>query len=109
MQPSSHQFKSQSVGALHDQTLQQALTRVQDGFINKRADAVAKVAEFEHLREQGRDIKQHTLEHLDYYLEQYEAAVEKAGGQVHWAKDSAEACRIILDLCRQAEAKSVRS
>lgn len=107
MQPSSRQFKPHAVEALLDANLQRALTRVQDGFINKRADALARIPEFERLREQGRDIKQHTLEHLDVYLERYEASVIAAGGQVHWARDSAEACRIILDLCRQAEARSV--
>lgn len=107
MQSSSQHFKHNAINALHDDKLQQALTRVQDGFINKRADAVSKLSDFERLRDQGRDIKQHTLEHLDYYLEQYEASVQAAGGQVHWAQDSAEACQIIVDLCRQAEAKSV--
>lgn len=107
MQSASHQFKSHAIDALQDQSLQQALTRVQDGFINKRADAVSKLSDFERLRDQGRDIKQHTLENLDYYLEQYEASVNAVGGHVHWARDSAEACQIILDLCRRAEAKSV--
>ena len=32
-----------------------------------------KLPEFEALRDQGRDIKDHVLEHLDFYLEEFEA------------------------------------
>lgn len=107
MQANSHNFKGNAVNALLDEDLQSALARAQHGFIDKRAEAVNKLAEFEDLREQGKQIKDHTLEHLDYYLEEYEKKVIEQGGQVHWARDSAEARQIILDICENAEAKSV--
>jgi L-lactate dehydrogenase complex protein LldF len=107
MQSNSHNFKKNVKGALQDKELQIALAHVQEGFINKRALAVDKLAEFEQLREQAKQIRNHTLEHLDYYLERYEQAVTKLGGQVHWARDSKEACEIVLNICQQAEAKSV--
>ena len=68
---------------------------------------VADLPEFEQLRELGARIKDHTLEYLDYYLERYEQAVHEQGGQVHWARDSEEACRIVLDLCNSVNAKTV--
>ena len=46
-------------------------------------------------------------QHLDEYLLQLEAAVQKAGGQVHWAADAAEANRIITGLVQAHQAKEV--
>ena len=40
---------------------------------------------------QARDIKDHTLAHLDLYLEAYEEKVTAAGGHVHWAETAADA------------------
>jgi len=52
------------------------------------------------LRQAGHAIRLHTLEHLDYYLTRLEERVEAAGGIVHWARDAAEARRIVLDVTR---------
>ena len=52
-------------------------------------------------------MKDHTLAHLDLYLETFEAAARSAGSEVHWAETSADARRIILDICRRARAKIV--
>jgi L-lactate dehydrogenase complex protein LldF len=57
--------------------------------------------EFDRLRDQSRDIKDHTLAHLDLYLAAFEEKVEAAGGHVHWAKDAEHACTIVTGLCRK--------
>ncbi|MCP5149834.1 MAG: iron-sulfur cluster-binding protein [Ectothiorhodospiraceae bacterium] len=77
------------------------------GFVGKRASAVAAVPEWEQLRAAGREIKEHTLAHLDWYLERFEAKVRENGGHVHWASTAEEACRIVVDLCRAAGARRV--
>ena len=74
---------------------------------NKRAIVVGEMADWQELRESGRQIKQHTLEHLDYYLEQFEANCTKAGGVVHWARDAAEARAIAIDLVKQTGSTEV--
>jgi len=107
MQFRSPEFKGRAVHALHDADLQKALGKARGGFVDKRAAQAAALPEFEELRDTARDIKNHVLEHLDHYLEKYEAAVTAAGGQVHWAADAAEARAIILDICRKAEAKRI--
>ncbi|HYE19038.1 MAG TPA: LutB/LldF family L-lactate oxidation iron-sulfur protein [Tepidisphaeraceae bacterium] len=53
------------------------------------------------------DIKQHTLDYLDYYLEQLKANVEKNGGHVHFARDATDARRIIMDIADKANCKKV--
>lgn len=107
MQPMSHAFKERAARALNDRDLQASLARAQDGFVGKRAAVVSDLPEFEQLRELGQQIRDHTLEYLDYYLERYEDAVRRQGGHVHWARNSEEACRIILDLCRSVDARIV--
>jgi L-lactate dehydrogenase complex protein LldF len=49
-------------------------------------------------------IKRHTLDHLDYYLEQFEAAATRAGAQVHFALTADDANRICLDIARRTGA-----
>ena len=52
-------------------------------------------------------IKEHTLTHLDTYLEQFEAAAKANGVSVHWAADGAEHNSIVLGLLRDHGAKTL--
>ena len=56
--------------------------------------------EFQALSDQARDLKSHTLEYLDVYLEEFESKVQASGGHVHWAETSAQACQEVLSLCQ---------
>lgn len=107
MEIRSGEFKKRAVFAIHDASLQQAMGKARDGFVGKRAQQAAALPEFETLREEAKNLKNHILENLDHYLERYEAAVTKAGGQVHWARDAQEARAIILDICKRVNAKTV--
>ena len=107
MEITSPAFKENAQQALTDPQLQRAMGHVRAGFIDKRAKAVSALPEFEALRDAARDIKNHTLDHLDLYLEAYEKAAKGAGGQVHWAETGDDARSIILDICRKAGAKTI--
>jgi len=107
MQITSPDFKQNARHALDDVQLQKALGNVRAGFIDKRLKAVGALPEFDALRDSARDIKNHTLEHLDLYLEAYEQKVTAAGGHVHWAETAADARSIVLDLCRTRGARTV--
>lgn len=107
MKATSHNFKQNAHHALHDAPLQQALGNLRAGFPGKRAAAIARMPEFEQLRDIGRDLKNHILENLDFYLERFEAKVLEKGGKVHWAREAQEANQIILDICRATDAKTV--
>ena len=67
----------------------------------------AKYPEYEATREIGARIKDHTLAHLDHYLAEFEKNATASGSVVHWAETPEEACKIVIDLCRKADAKSV--
>jgi L-lactate dehydrogenase complex protein LldF len=103
----SPQFKANAHRALGDTQLQEALASLPTGLVADRARAAARLPEFEALRDNARDIKNHTLAHLDLYLEAYEAKVTASGGFVHFARDSEEANKIVLDICRSHGAKHV--
>jgi L-lactate dehydrogenase complex protein LldF len=107
MQSSPEAFKDNAARALADAQLQRALQNVKQGFIAKRALARAKLPEFEQLRDEARAIKDHSLAHLDLYLEEYERKVIESGGQVHFAPTAADARAIVLQLCTDAGAKLI--
>jgi L-lactate dehydrogenase complex protein LldF len=87
--------------------LRKAMGQLRRGFVEKRAAAAARLPEFEALRDQARDIKNHTLENLDFYLERYEERLRESGGQLHWAPSAEDACRAVLDICQAVGAKVV--
>jgi L-lactate dehydrogenase complex protein LldF len=107
MQPTSHSFPENARTGLADPILQQALGLARTGFPQRRLEAIARLPEFEDLREEGRAIKDHALQHLDFYLELYERNVTASGGHVHWARNAEEARAAVLDICRAAGAKIV--
>ena len=107
MKPTSHNFKLNARHALDDSQLQRAMAKVPTGFVVQRAAARAALPEFDDLRDKARDIKNHTLEHLDLYLEEFERKVTEAGGVVHWASDASEARVIIQDICTSVGAKVI--
>ncbi|MFJ4483074.1 LutB/LldF family L-lactate oxidation iron-sulfur protein [Streptomyces longwoodensis] len=94
-------FPEAARDAVRDTTLRGNLRHATHTIRAKRAKAVAEVSDWAALREAGRRIKDHTLLHLDRYLEQLEAAVTAAGGTVHWAADAEEANRIVARLVRE--------
>ena len=83
-----------------DPKLRRALDRVGSGFDVARRNAIEEVGSeaWEEWREEARQIKIHTLAHLDYYLELLYDNVTAAGGQVHFAADAAEANAIVSHL-----------
>jgi L-lactate dehydrogenase complex protein LldF len=56
----------------------------------KRDREMLGIDEWEELRSLASAIKEHTLTHLDQYLEQFEANARANGVYVHWAKDAAK-------------------
>ncbi|HEY9078604.1 lactate utilization protein B [Magnetovibrio sp.] len=106
--PHCHDFQKGAKKALDDERLQTLLGRtLENGFQKKRLQGMARLPEYDRLRDQARDLKNHVLDHLDMYLARFETEVMKAGGHVHWASDAAEAREIIVEICRKAGAKTV--
>jgi L-lactate dehydrogenase complex protein LldF len=76
--------------------------------VRVRRDAAAGgVAGWEALRERAEAIRRHVLDHLDLYLEQFEARATALGARVHWARDAAEHNAIVLGILRERGASRV--
>jgi len=103
----SPRFKRNAAEALADAQLQQALKFVEVNFAARRREVAERLPEFDALRDSARDIKDHTLRHLDLYLDAFQQRVEAAGGHVHFAVTAEDARRIVLDICRAAGARTV--
>jgi L-lactate dehydrogenase complex protein LldF len=91
-------FPEAARAALADEQLRRNLSHVTHTIRAKRLAAVSELPDWEALREAGRAIKAETMRHLDRHLSTLEQAVTAAGGVVHWARDGAEANRIVGDL-----------
>jgi L-lactate dehydrogenase complex protein LldF len=107
MLATSRKFEAAARVGLADVNLQRALGLARTGFPLRRRLAIERLPEFEALREAGRTIKDHTLAHLDFYLEFYESKVVTSGGKVHWAQTPDEARAAVLQICRSVGAKTV--
>ncbi len=60
---------------------------------------------YDEIRKLAGRIKQHTLDHLDSYLDRFIDRATAAGAQVHFATDAAQANSIVLNIARSARAK----
>ena len=94
----SEGFPAAAREALGNEQLRRNLRVATHTIRAKRAAVVAERPDWEELREAGRAIKERVLRHLDGYLVEFEQAVERAGGSVHWARDAEEACRVVAAL-----------
>ena len=102
MQSTSPAFKENARAALADAQLQKALASVAAGLRRQRAAPRAPaLPEFEALRDRGRDIKNHTLAHLDLYLEAFESEGQR-GRRPRCTSRRPPTTRatIILEICR---------
>jgi L-lactate dehydrogenase complex protein LldF len=107
MQLSRQPFSRRVGEALANPERLAAINRAAVRFYEHRESVMDSLPDAEATRDLARAIRAHTIAHLDRYLEQFETAVQAAGGHVHWARDAAEACRIVLEIAREAGAQRV--
>ena len=93
--------------ALENDQLRQNLGRATSTIRTKRANVVGEVPDWEALRDAGSAVKADVLARLPELLEALERNVTARGGVVHWARDAAEANRIVADLVRAKDADEV--
>lgn len=104
---SKFDFHQVSVKAAGDERLKASINNAVMRQYTGRQLRLVELPDSDKLRQLAGQIKQHALDHLDYYLEQLQASVERNGGHVHFARDAAEARRIILDIVRQYKCSRV--
>ncbi len=100
-------FPKAALPVLRNPQLRKNVAHAIDVIQTKRARLVAEKTDWQELRSAAAAIKDHTLENLGAYLEQFEERCTAAGGTVHWAADAADARRIILEILREEKAGEV--
>lgn len=102
-----HEFMAASHEALNSANLQTALNRLGETLAAGNRTAFEKLPGSSLLRDKARAIKDHTLAHLDQYIEQLEAAIKARGGHVHFAADAIDAHQIVTGIANAAGAKRI--
>jgi len=82
--------------------VQQATNR----FVGGRAARVAEMPQWEELRQIASDIRLHTIENMDVYLTRFDAALQAAGGNVHWAATAEDARQIVTQIAKEHNVKN---
>ena len=103
----TQQFTTASAAAVADAKLQGTLRKVMGHFDEARREAIDEITPevWEDLRERAKEIKNHTINNLDYYLGMLHDKVLQNGGQIHFARDSSQANDIIARLVRSRGVK----
>ncbi|MGC5324854.1 LutB/LldF family L-lactate oxidation iron-sulfur protein [Brevibacillus sp. SYSU BS000544] len=93
--------------ALNDDFLRSAVRFTTEKLRSGKKNASEELGNWEDWRTRGRDIRLHTIAHLDYYLSMFVNNVRAAGGHVHFASTAEEAVEITMKIAAAKEAKSV--
>ncbi|WP_416825526.1 LutB/LldF family L-lactate oxidation iron-sulfur protein [Ectobacillus polymachus] len=100
-------FKERIDEGIHNTFMRGAVTSAQNSLYTRRLAAADELGNWEQWRELGEQIRQHTLENLDYYLMQLSENVAKRGGHVFFAKTKEEAAKYIQDVAKAKNAKKI--
>jgi len=100
-------LKPRAAKAIGDIRLQQFVGSATKAKDHGRRDGFRDVFgdRYDSLRTLAGDIKQHTLDHLDWYLERFIDNAARAGVQIHYAIDANEANAITLEIARRNQCR----
>jgi len=98
-------LKARAARALDDPFLRKAVRVTVERLRSSRDRSAEALGDWEEWREQGRAVRSHVIEYLDYYLAQFSENFTRIGGHVHFAASAAEARDIVLGIARAAEVK----
>ncbi len=100
-------FPEAARAALGDSQLRHNLAHATGTIRAKRANVVAEVPDWEELRTAGAEVKDATLADLGDHLVRLEQELTARGATVHWARDAAEANRVVAEVARSHGADEV--
>ncbi|MFI6425396.1 LutB/LldF family L-lactate oxidation iron-sulfur protein [Promicromonospora sp. NPDC050880] len=100
-------FPEAARAALANDQLRRNLGNATSTIRSKRARVVGEVPDWEALRDAGSALKTDVMARLPDLLEELERNVTARGGVVHWARDAAEANRIVAGIVREKQTDEV--
>ncbi|GGJ08085.1 LutB/LldF family L-lactate oxidation iron-sulfur protein [Paenibacillus hunanensis] len=93
--------------ALNNDFLRKAVRFTTERLRNGKQLASTEHGNWDEWRERGRQIRLHTIAHLDYYLNLFVENARANGVHVHFAEDTAAATEIVMTIARHKQAESV--
>jgi len=105
----SREFQEKIAEALGDDRLQQAIQTATGRLKQQRLNVIADdvLPDYQELRAQARDLKEHTMDHIDHYLEEFQRNVEARGGRVVYCEDAVAVADFILQLANERSARLI--
>lgn len=104
---STKPFNERLVESKNDKFMQKAVAKAQDMQWEKREGARDALGNWQEWRELGEQIRQHTINYLPDYLEQFSNNVAKQGGHVFFAQTGEEAQEYVKKLVIEKQAKKI--
>ncbi|MFD0958519.1 LutB/LldF family L-lactate oxidation iron-sulfur protein [Paenibacillus chungangensis] len=99
--------KARAEVALNDDFLRKAVRFTTERLRGGKKRASEEHGNWEEWRERGRQIRLHTIAHLDYYLNLFVDNARANGVHVHFAETAEEAVKLTLDIAEHSKARSV--
>lgn len=100
-------YKERIQQGLDNDFMRKAVSSAQGRFRSGRQAQADELGNWEDWRTLGSEIRTHTLENLDFYLQQLSDNVSKRGGNVFFAQTAEEANAYIQDVIKEKHAKKV--
>lgn len=92
---------------LNNDFMRQAVASAQGRFRSGKQKTAEELGNWEDWRSLGEEIRTHTLENIDYYLQQLSDQVAKRGGNVYFAETAEEANNYIRNVVKKKNGKKV--
>ncbi|MCG1030239.1 iron-sulfur cluster-binding protein [Virgibacillus halodenitrificans] len=100
-------FKDRVQEGLKNDFMRQAVSSAQGRLRNGRLSAAEELGDWEDWRTLGEEIRTHTMENLDFYLQQLSEQVENRGGNVFFAETAEEANEYIKNVVKKKNGRKV--
>ncbi|SMD11757.1 L-lactate dehydrogenase complex protein LldF [Desulfocicer vacuolatum DSM 3385] len=107
MEVRTQEFATGASDALADQQLRTNLRKFMTILKTLRKQVSSEVVNLDELQQRAKDVKNHALENLDYYLELFETKLSENGGRVHYAQTPEDLNQIVIEICRRVNARHV--
>ncbi|AWB45522.1 iron-sulfur cluster-binding protein [Paenibacillus sp. CAA11] len=107
LQTDKRGFDKRTAEGMRNLFMRSSVSSAQDSLKTRRLTAASALGDWEQWRELGQQIRKHTLENLDHYLEELAVNVEKRGGKVLFASTKEDASSYINQVAAAKQAKKI--
>lgn len=93
----------------HDLRHRAIIQKALGGYYLKRDEQKARYASWPEARQAAAEVKWEAVNHLDRYLDEFARNLTSRGANVFWAENGEQATQYIMEVCKRAGAKVIKS